>query len=138
MQYKIALSTDVISFLLVLFTLNRFGFFPEFPLPIQVVLSFLLGNIGDVYRFFKVEEEKGCQRLCRKTTKRTECTKLAIEKCLKCLKLKGTNNEYSTRNIECRNNLFSFIIHHSLFDIGYLSDDSQDFFLAHFRHFSSL
>ncbi len=39
-QGKIALSTDAISFLLALFPLNRFGFSPEFPLPIQVVLSF--------------------------------------------------------------------------------------------------
>ena len=51
MQYKIALSTDVISFLLVLFTLNRFGFSPEFP-SFAVVLFFprkthLTGRLTD-------------------------------------------------------------------------------------------
>jgi len=37
--------------------LNRFGFAPEFPLPIQAVSSFLLGNIGDVYRFLRFKKK---------------------------------------------------------------------------------
>jgi len=45
--------TIAISRFLALSTLNRFGFSPEFSLPIQAVSSFLLGNIGDVYRFLR-------------------------------------------------------------------------------------
>jgi len=38
------------------FPFNRFGFSPEFLLPIQVVSSF--GNIGDVYLFLRLKKER--------------------------------------------------------------------------------
>jgi len=52
-QGKIALNVDAMFFSLALSLLNRFGFSPEFPLPIQVVLSFLLTQTDRFVRTYK-------------------------------------------------------------------------------------